>query len=266
MTLLHAVNPETFIDAASGKPANGRGAWTKTGIDFEYRYALSKDPAQRIGTRAEVSLAHWAVAAGSFAIQQRLVNLGFLAPLADSERGIFGPRTEQAVKDFQSVSSDPQGGRALTVDGVFGTSDARALWTPLISAFQTNYGIPHRLLLGQSNHESVLDPGAVGYYIFYPDYRGVDRGMSQINSKAQSQVTWLQAFDPVFAIEWSAKRMRDYFAQFKAANPKQSDDVLWDAAACAHNSPANGAKWAAQGSAPNEAAATYMDAVRKSVF
>lgn len=264
MTLLHAVSPQDFIDSTKSLPANGRGAWTKVGIDFEYRYALAPDSSQRIGTRAQVSLDHWAVAAGSFAIKKRLIDLGFMAPLADSERGIFGPRTQDAVKAFQAKNADPQGGRALSVDGIVGTSDARALFYPLVVKAMTKYGIPEHLLVGETNHESVFDPGAVGYFIYYPDYRGVDRGLSQINSKGT--VSWLDAFDPAFCIDWSGKRLRDYFNQYAANYPKQDTSVLWEAAVCAHNSPVNGNNWAKNGGPTNETAAAYVDGVRKATF
>jgi len=262
---LHQVDPEKFIDKSS-KPANGRGAWTKTGIDFDYRYAVSDDPTQRIGTRAQVSLGHWAVAAGSYAIQLRLIQLGHMDPLADSERGIFGPRTKTAVIDFQLVNKDPDGGAQLVHDGTIGRSDARALFTPLILAAEEANNIPDRLLLGETNHESAMDPGAVGYYIYYPDYRGVDRGMSQINSAANSSVSWLSSFNPQFSLSWSSQRLRSYYDKFKKSYPKQPSAVLWDAAVCAHNNPSAAGKWASSGSAPTEAAALYVTSVKNARY
>lgn len=263
---INQVDPETFIKQSRQEPLHGRGAWNRTGIDFDYRYAMSEDPAQRIGTRAEVSLAHWAVAAGSYAIQQRLVTLGLMKPLAENEWGIFGPRTKTAVKVFQVQSVDPVTGKTLTDDGTVGISDARTLWLPVVLAAERKYGIPRRLLLGQTNFESSLDPGAVGYFIYYPDYRGVDRAMSQINSRANAQVTWLQAFDPVFSLDWSAKRMRSFYDQYRAKYVKQTGDVLWDAACCAHNSPVNGNAWAGNGGPTNETAKTYMNGIYKSIW
>lgn len=266
MTTLSGVNPETFIKRDQGEPATGRGAWNRTGIDFDYRYALAKDPAQRIGTRAERSLSHWAVAAGAFAIQKRLMTLGYLAPVADSEQGIFGPRTEAAVRAFQERHDDPDGGAQLDADGTVGRSDARSLFTPLILEAENRYAIPGRLLVGETNHESAMDPGAVGYYIYYPDYRGVDRSMSQINSKSNPQVTWLQAFDPAFAIDWSGRRLRDFFDQYKRRYPAQPTTVLWDATVCAHNNPSAAARWAATGHPPTEGAAKYVSDVQIAIF
>lgn len=266
MTTLSKVDPESFIKVLEGQPATGRGAWNRTGIDFDYRYALSEDPSQRIGTRAEQSLSHWAVAAGSFAIQKRLVNLGYLAPLAPAELGIFGPRTKAAVEVFQEHQHDPDGGALLDPDGTVGRSDARSLFTPLILEVESRYAIPGRLLVGETNHESAMDPGAVGYYIYYPDYRGVDRSMSQINSKSNVQVSWLQAFDPVFAIDWSGRRLRDFFDQYRRRYPAQPAASLWDATVCAHNNPSAAAKWAATGRPPTEAAAKYVSDVKTAIF
>lgn len=263
MATLHAVDPERFIQ---GAPMAGRGAWTRKGIDFDYRYALSLDPAQRIGTRAELSLDHWAVAAGSYAIQQRLIELDLMQPLADSERGMFGPRTRDAVRAFQHVNKDPDGGVQLDEDGTVGRSDARALFTPLIRAAEYAYSIPDSLLLGETNHESVLDPGAVGFYIYYPDYRGVDRGMSQINSKANATVPWLATYTPMFSLDWSGRRLRTYFEQYRGRYSTTKVSILWDAAVCAHNNPSAAGKWAATGAPPTDAAAAYVAAVKNAVY
>lgn len=264
MTIFTQIQPAVFIQPDRHLPANGRGAWTKTGIGFDYRYRLSSDPAQRIGTLAQQSLAHWAVAAGSYAIQSRLVDLGHMAPVAASEAGMFGPRTDQAVRKFQSGATDPESGAPLIVDGIVGRSDARALFTPVIDAAEQQYDIPDRLLRGQCNHESALDPGAVGYWVYYGttlEYRGVDRGPHQINSKAQTQINWGQSFDFRFAAGWSAANMRGHHDNYATRYPSQSATVLWEAAALAHNNPSAGARYAATGIVPTQAAATYLNAV-----
>lgn len=266
MARFFEVDPETFIVSGSGIPANGRGAWTKRGIDFDYRYALSAEKSMRIGRRAEVSLDHWAVSIGCYAIQRRLADLGHMTTVSDANRGLFGPRTRDGVIAFQKVNSDPDGGAKLVTDGTVGRSDGRALFTPLVLAAEEKYEIPGRFLLGETNHESRMDPGALGYFIYYPDYRGVDRGMSQINSRYNPQVSWEQAFDPVFSLDWSAKRMRDFFDKFKSKNPKRSDEVLWDAAICAHNNPAAASDWAEMGVAPHAQAATYVSSVKAAIF
>jgi hypothetical protein len=260
------VNPEKFVEPLHGKPANGRGAWTRTGIGFDYRYMINPETQPRIGTVCERSLDHWAVGAGTWAIQSRLIALEYLPPIANAEWGIFGPKTEAAVSTFQQGNLDPAGkGVRLAVDGTVGRSDARALFTPLIKVAQADYHIPDDLLLGETNHESRLDPGALGYFIYYGstlDYRGVDRGMSQINSKANAGISWAQAFDPVFSLEWSAKRLREYHDTFAVRYPDQPQQVLWDAAVCAHNNPSAATIWARTGNPPTETAAAYVSGVK----
>lgn len=256
------VDPEKFIDVTKQTPYNGRGAWTKQGIEFGHRYGQNPESAPRIGTQAEKSLSHWAVAAGTWAIQARLIRLGFMVSIADTEKGIFGPKTKAGVVAFQKQNVDPENNSPLFVDGIVGMSDARSLFTPLIHTAERKYGIPDHFLIGQTRHESALDPGAIGYYIFYPDYRGVDRALSQINSKANLSITWQQAFNPVVSIEWSAKRLQTYYELYKGMYPKQTDEVLWDAAVCAHNNPTAGRSWAKYGFPQTESAASYVNAVK----
>lgn len=260
------VDPQSFVDVEAGQPEHGRGSWTRTGISFDYRYALSENPAARIGTLAQESTGHWAVAAGCYAIQRRLQAFGHLGVLAESERGIFGPRTQAAVKAFQAAAVDPESSAPLVVDGIVGTSDARALFTPVIDAAERKHGIPAHYLRGECNHESRLDPGAVGYFVFYPEFRGVDRGAFQVNSKAHAEVTWAQAFDFLFMADWSAARMRGYFDKFKAAYPKLSDDTCWRAAILAHNNPAAATTYARTGSLSSTSGAAYVNAVLTAIY
>ena len=240
------VDPNSFIDS-KGEPEHGRGCWVRTGIDFDYRYSLAPSGQNKIGTVAQKSLAYWSVAIGCFAIQKRLVALDLLPSIPKAQRGIFSAATRAAVLNFQDGGRDPDGGAALSTDGTVGKSDARALFTPIILDSEKQYGIPDRLLLGEMYHESQLDPGAVGYFIYYPDYRGVDRGIAQINSKAHTEIGWGKSFDVEFAADWSAERMRAYFDGYKKKYPQKSDFLLWDAAVCSHNNPSAGASWASTG-------------------
>lgn len=261
------VDPESFIHTESEEPANGRGAWSHAGINSdETRYYFTGGRTERVGSAAEKSLAHWAVSAGVYAIQSRLTNLGHLDTVVDEKRGVFNRKTKRAVKRFQAENFDPATGKKLVVDGIVGMSDARALFTPRITHFEDKYRIPGHFLLGETNHESLMDPGAVGYFIYYPDYRGVDRGMSQINSRAHPEVTWYQAFTPNYSIKWSAERLRAYYDAFKREWPAQKDSTLWDAAICAHNSPVNGRSWAKNGEAPNSQAANYVNGVKDAIY
>ncbi len=262
MGTLAQVDPAGFIDTFAKLPVDGRGAWTRRGIGFDYRYAINGAGQPRIGTTAEKSLDHWAVASGCAAIQRRLHFLGIMVRLGDNELGIFGEKTRAAVLRFQETARDPDGGARLEQDGTVGRSDARALFTPLINQVEAEHRIPDRLLRGEIYHESALDPGAVGFYIYYPDYRGVDRGLGQINSKANPGVDWRQAFDPAFSIPWSGKRMRSFFDQFSRDYPNRSEQLLWDAAVCAHNSPVAARAWVRGNGAQTDQAAAYVNAVK----
>jgi hypothetical protein len=146
------VDPAGFVDERS-EPANGRGAWNHTGIDFDYRYALAPTKAQTIGTHCEKGLEYWAVAAGCLAIQRRLSALGFYE-MVTAERGVFNARMKTAVKAFQAQNHDPINGAQLQQDGTVGMSDSRSLFTPVITSVESKYRIPDKLLLGETIHES----------------------------------------------------------------------------------------------------------------
>jgi hypothetical protein len=253
------VNPETFIDTARQLPPQGRGAWTRAGIGDDYRYHRRPAGEVRVGNEAERSLDHWAVSAGVWAIQARLDLLGFLEGLPAEKRGIYNSRTRQAVIAFQRANN-------LEPDGIVGRIDARTLWTPIIDRWTASQQIPDRLLRGKVNHESAIDPGAIGYFIYYDRegtivYGGVDRGLAQINSKAQPQIGWRDAYEPWESIEWSARRLRTSFAAFTRDYPHRPVGMRWDAAVCAHNSPARAREWLETG-APSPEAAAYVAAVK----
>ena len=257
MSTFSQVDPESFIDTVAKTPKFGRGAWTKSGIGFSALYMLAPDGEKRIGTVAQLGLAHWAVAAGALGIQRELKALGLYAGALD---GIFGPATKAAVEAFQKS-------KGLIVDGEFGRASAKALFTPLIDAAEAAENIPSHFLRGMINSESALDPGAVGYYIYYGaslSYRGVDRGPGQINSKAQSQVSWVDAFNFKFAAKWTAERLRKTYDSLESWYPNTDSDDLWDAAICSHNNPFAGNLWARDGVPPTEAAAESGTEARRS--
>ena len=103
--------------------------------------------------------------------------------VAKTNRGVFNPTLRDAVIRFQEGGIDPQTKAPLVDDGTVGMSDTRALFTPLILDAESSFGIPDRLLLGETNHESQIEPGALGYFIYYPDYRGVDRGVRRSTAR-----------------------------------------------------------------------------------
>lgn len=265
------------IDPSKFTPTDGRGAWVREGIDYSWRYEFTPDATDLIGRDADRSLDHWAIAAGCEAIRQRLVVLGYLVAPNPANAGVFTKSVRSAVKRFQEA-------HGLETDGTVGRYDARALFTPLIDAAEKKHSIPTGLLRGETNAESALDPGAVGFYIYYPkkdangdiildsdgkpvlDYRGVDRGLSQINSLANPDITWRQAYDPTFSIDWSGNRLRTFYRKFRNDYPNATVTTLWDAALCAHNNPSAARLWAKLGVAPTEAAALYVANVKKAIY
>lgn len=259
MALLTKVDPETLINVTKKTPPFGRGAWTKSGIDFAAIYMLAPEGQKRIGAVAEKSLAHWAAAAGSLAIQRELSEQGFDPGDMD---GVLGPNTDNAIRAFQSA-------RNLYVDGEFGRKSAVALFTPVIDTAEHEHDIPSHFLRGMIASESALDPGAVGYYIYYGadlTYRGVDRGPGQINSKAHADIPWLSAFNFSFAADYTASRLRDTFDSLKSSYPKTTASALWDAAIVSHNNPSAGRLWAKNGVPPTEAAALYVSKVKTAIY
>lgn len=271
MSTFNQIQPSVF-----GEIASGRGAWRSRGFDFtgtNYVYRLEHATEPRLGQRAERDCDHWAVGAGSGAVQRRLVTLAFTT---ETEMlgcsGIWGPRTDAAFRKFQSLNIDPGTGLKLTVDGQCGRQDTRALWTPLIDAYEDFASIPDHLLRGLLNNESILDPGAVGEITIYvrdggiKEYRGVDRGLAQINSMAHPEITWAQAFDAPYAISYAAARLRSTFDSLKAKYPSRADSVHWDAAVESHNSPVWGQSWAKYGFPPNDQAITYVRAVKNAIY
>ena len=259
MARYNQVDPETLVNPVKKTPEFGRGAWAKAGIDFAGVYALAPEGEKRIGTQAEKSLAHWATAAATLDIQRELKAAGFNPGDLD---GVFGPDSDKAVRAFQKS-------KGLTDDGRFGPMSARALFTPGIDAAEDKYDIPNHYLRGMISAESALDPGAVGYFIYYGaslEYRGVDRGVGQINSKAHPEIEWLDAFKFRYAADYTAKRLRDTFDSLKKSYPKQTNTVLWDAAICSHNNPAAARTWARDGAAPTQAAADYVRRVKVAVY
>lgn len=249
------VNPNTFVDVPNGKPAHGRGAWTKTGIGDDYRYHLRKGV--RVGNEAEKSLDHWAVSAGVGTIQQRLQDLGHMEAVSEENLGNFGRATEAGVRDFQADNG-------LSVDGTIGRTDAKVLFQLLIDSNQVRRDIPDNLLRGLIMQESVLDPGAVGYYTFRDSgtFAGIDRGLSQINSEAHPDILWETSFDAGYAVGYSGKRLRVAFDVFTEDYPNRSVAMRWDASVCSHNSPVRARTWLRTG-APSDEAAAYVAAVKK---
>lgn len=266
------VDPEAFTEVKS-TDYKGRSAWTRRGFDYaDNRYMLSPRGKARAGSKSDLDLDHWAVAAGVHAIRLRLMQLSLIDAPDAKFVGNFGTEMQDAVKAFQSETKDVETGRPLVVDGIVGRTDAKALWTPLIDQIEGQNDIPDHLVRGMLMNESGLDPGAVGYFCWYANsdgsmrWGGVDRGLHQSNSKARANVSWVQAYDPIWAIETTGDELRQRFDALLAKYPGKDYSVYWDAAVCSHNSPAYGESWAKSGGPPNLTAATYVNHVKASVY
>lgn len=83
-------------------------------------------------------------------------------------------------------------------------------YMPLYLSASAEYGVPVNLLIAQDLQESGLNPQAQ-----HTDTNGsVDRGIAQINSAANPQVTPSEAFDPAFAIPWQARHLRRLYNMY----------------------------------------------------
>ncbi len=104
------------------------------------------------------------------------------------------------------------------------------------------YDVPLSLLYGIINHESGFQINAVGD-------NGNSFGLAQIFLPAwKGTITRGQALNPLFALEWTAQKLRERFNQYGR----------WDAAVAAHNSPQAAGHLAKTGSFFNAKSANYV--------
>jgi hypothetical protein len=201
---------------------------------------MGRLPDDRIPTPEELRI-NWAI--GN--IQAALLDAGF-SILGDWVEGIFGRATHDAVKDFQAAMGYKK-------DGECGRMTNAALFGLLVAKVEAERNIPDSLLCGLIAWESLWDPSAVGW----ADPQ--DRGLAQINSHWHPDVSDLEAFNAVFAIEWAANRLKSAHNKFK----KDCHDVAWDCAIANHNSPADANLWCETGSPPDEQIANYVAGIRR---
>lgn len=264
MSTFADIDPTQFISQTKQTPVHGRGAWSRAGIGDSTTYHGREGV--KVGDEAERGLDYWSVSAGVYAIQERLQALGKLTDLPPEKSGVYAKRTRLAVKAFQLENG-------IKATGEVGSLTARALWLPVLDKQETDHQIPDHWLRGIISQESAWDPGAVGWFIFYDQpsvgaggptlrYGGVDRGLAQINSKANSQVSWIDAFRPWKSLAWAAERLRDSFDELHRIYPNRDVALVWQAAVVNHNSPVNARAWLDTGVA-NDQARAYVDAVAK---
>jgi len=128
---------------------------------------------------------------------------------------------------------------------IFATFQGRTLleWA---SVAAQRHNIPLSILYGVIDHESGWNHKAVGD-------NGNSRGLAQIFQPAWPGIHPNQAFNPIFALEWTAQKLRERFNQFGR----------WDAAVAAHNSPAAAQHLTNTGSFQNKKSASYVTDVMK---
>lgn len=173
------------------------------------------------------------------AIKRELERLGYKAPGFDVTTPLLGGAADKLIKAFQRS-------RGLRPDGVVGPMTSRLLFRDWVRHEQTRLGIQSDLLCKLISLESGYDPGATGY----ADPR--DRGLAQINSHWHPDVTDAEAFDPHFAITWTAESLRTAYNYLHD----------WEAAVAAHNvGLETSRRWLEAGKPPGTAA-TYVRLVR----
>lgn len=169
----------------------GRGAWTRVGMpENGTRYYQLLSPV-RVGSNANLDLSHHAVRFGVKAIQTRINELAYPAPLEVD--GLFGPATDVAVRWVQAKLK-------VAVDGQVGPQTAEALFWP---AVQNIGGASATIVGGIAAHESAWDPGAVGTEDEH------DLGLVQINGPANPTLTMAQRFDYHVAFKYATDRINE---------------------------------------------------------
>ena len=177
--------------------------------------------------------------------------------------GRFGDRTHAAVVTFQRRHN-------LSSDGIVGSKTAKALLLRRGRLEQTRYNIPGDYLLGQVKWESAFDFGAIGDYILDTDRDGdvdpVSFGLVQINVAAHPDITMEKAFDPSFALLYSAQRMKQAFNRYKAhygVTWLLHRRRCWNAAILQHKNPKAADRWVFEGVKPSAESLEYVQRIRR---
>lgn len=223
----------------------GRGAFTIVGKDNGTRNYAYLPGKPEDGSQPTKDVNYQAVHLGVKAIQNRVNAYGYSPALIVD--GQYGETTKYGVMWLQAKL----GFNGTDRDGIAGPMTCRALWRDLLIWFGGTYHVPASQLYGFIMLESVGDPGAVGYTT--PS----DRGLNQINLVAHPNVTVEQAFDPTFAINFTAKRLSD--ARIKYSG--KSVDLKNRCAIAQHNSPLWADQWYRNETPPNDKIKKYVDLV-----
>ena len=202
-------------------PLHGRGAWNGKGVGGTlnakgeapgryYRTAINGGMptiglagyrAVRDGTR--ISIDEYAVFRAAIAVQNALHDLGYQPGTPD---GLWGPKTDAAVKAFQTD-------KHIVVDGIFGPQSARALFEPFVHAAAQTADQDHaesvtRIMLGTITLESLWDPAAVG------SADSQDLGFGQINGPAHPTLSVNDRLNPRMTFPWIARLVESNLKAF----------------------------------------------------
>lgn len=231
----------------------GRGAWTTIGKPNGQKVYVYSSMATRDGLNADQDLSHLAVNYGVKAIQRRLNYLGFRywGVSKIPVNGLFGPVTRHCLKRFQKENG-------LSSDGVFGPKTAAVFWKPLVRQVSARVNnVRPDILWGQMQLESAGDPGAVSRK--YDPAKGPDLGLCQINLYYNPEVSIDEAFYPGFAVEWSARKVKQAYNEFAGKGRQLREDCT----IAQHNSPQKADQWFETGSPPDEQIANYVRLVKE---
>lgn len=216
--------------------ATGRGAWSLRGNAMNRAFYV-KDCSTTTQTQDA-----YAVRQGVLAIQ-KLLGMDY-----STGPGTFGPKTDAAVRSFQTAAVPP-------ADGVVGRNTMRALLRPPIARIEAEKKIPGHLLWGLVGAESDYDPGAVGYTTPY------DLGLVQINLQYNPGVSPEQAFDPTFALNYAADRMLTAYNKFRLLTTNGT--IAWNGAVLDHHAPAWAVSYVKSGGVwPNDRSSLYVSRVK----
>lgn len=218
---------------------NGRGAWSKIGMPAGAGGFYRLMSPVRIGSEPTRDEHFLAVNYGVKVIQRRCIGMGFSSSKFPVD-GVFGERTDIAVRWAQ-------GKLGLISDGAVGPKTMFAMLWPLL---QADSPILNRTIGGMIQNESGWDPGAVSFE--YRIENGPDRGLVQINEKANPDVSIAEAFDHRFSFRYANIRLSNALATYGNL----------DIAIADHNSPAWARQWFLTGSAPNATILAYVQRIK----
>lgn len=196
-------------------PERGRGAWPNNGVGGTmdttgtkpgpyYRAPAAGSSMKMIGLAGfranrdstEVSVDDYVTWRAVMAYQT------FFGATPD---GIWGPKTDQTVKEYQSRNN-------LKVDGVVGPLTSKSIFRRYAERHVDNFAAGNadlkRMVVGHIAYESGFDPAAVG--VTTPQ----DLGLGQINGRYHPDMSVNDRLDPSIAVPWVVNFVKgnlDYF-------------------------------------------------------